>query len=87
MKYKVIKYFTDLQDGNHPYEVGDIYPREGLEPSLERCAELSGSDNKQGTPLIKSVSERKKPTSTAKADVVEEKPKATRKKKAPEKGE
>lgn len=87
MKYKVIKYFTDLQDGNHPYEVGDIYPREGLEPSLERCAELSGSDNKQGTPLIKSVSERKKPTSKAKADVVEEKPKATRKKKAPEKGE
>ena len=24
--YRVIKYFTDLQDNNHEYNVGDIYP-------------------------------------------------------------
>lgn len=87
MKYVVIKYFTDLQDGNRPYEVGDTYPREGLEPSLERCAELSGSDNKQGTPLIKSVSERKITASETKAEPAAAKPKTTRKKKAPAKGE
>ncbi len=50
--YKVIAYFTDLQDKNHEYNVGDIYPREGLEVKPERIAELSGSENKQGKPLI-----------------------------------
>lgn len=85
--YEVIKYFTDLQDGNHAYEVGDKYPREGYEPSLERCAELSGSENKQGTPLIKKLSERKK-TADSKIETAEEKPKATRKRKTtPAKGE
>ena len=59
-KYEVIKYFTDLQDNNRPYNVGETYPRDGYEPSLERVAELSGNDNKQGTPLIKAVVERKK---------------------------
>lgn len=74
--YKVIKYFVDLQDvkktksGNiyTEYNVGDTYPREGLEPSAERIAELAGSDNKQHTPLIEKVEEKpeekpkKKPT-------------------------
>lgn len=50
--YKVIAYFTDLQDKNHEYNVGDIYPREGLEVKPERIAELSGNDNKQRKPLI-----------------------------------
>lgn len=58
--YKVVKMFDDLQDATptkggvilHRYEVGDKYPRAGLNPSAERIAELSGSDNKQGTPLI-----------------------------------
>lgn len=49
---KVIKKFTDLQDGNHVYNVGDVYPREGYTPSEERIAELAGDKNKQGTPLI-----------------------------------
>lgn len=49
---KVIKKFTDLQDGNHVYNVGDTYPREGYTPSEERIAELAGDKNKQGTPLI-----------------------------------
>ena len=55
--YTVIRYFTDLQDNDYAYEVGDTYPREGLSPTEERIAELSGSDNKQGTPLIAAVAE------------------------------
>ena len=53
--YKVIKAFADLQDNNHFYKVGDVYPRKGLEVSAERIAELSGSENKQGEPLIAEV--------------------------------
>ena len=55
--YKVICRFADLQDESHVYEVGDIYPREGHEPSLKRIRELSGKKNKIGEPLIKEVEE------------------------------
>lgn len=51
--YKVIKYFTDLQDNDYPYKEGDIFPRSGVEVSKERLAELSGSNNKRKEPLIK----------------------------------
>lgn len=50
--YTVIKHFVDLQDGNYSYEAGDTFPREGLNVSEERIAELSGSENLQKTPLI-----------------------------------
>lgn len=50
--YKVIKYFTDLHDNDHPYNVGDIFPRSGVTVSEERLAELAGSNNKRGEPLI-----------------------------------
>lgn len=53
--YKVIKYFVDLKDGNHAYNVGDAYPREGVTVTDERIAELSGSENRQKTPLIQFV--------------------------------
>lgn len=65
--YKVIKFFTDLKDGNHPYEPGDIFPRKGVEVTEERLLELSGSDNKQGEPLIKEVKEAKPKKATKKA--------------------
>lgn len=52
MECRVIKKFTDLQDGNHVYNVGDVYPREGYTPSEERIAELASDKNKQGVPLI-----------------------------------
>lgn len=55
--YKVIKLFADLQDKNHVYTKGDTFPREGLEVTEERIKELAGSNNKQGTPLIKLVEE------------------------------
>lgn len=60
--YRVIKYFTDLQDNRHPYSVGDIFPHKGIQVSEERFAELSGCNNKQGVPLIQFEEESKKKT-------------------------
>ena len=63
--YQVIKAFSDLQDKveingrvrYHEYEVGDVYPRENMNPSKERIAELSGPDNAQKVPLIELAEE------------------------------
>ncbi len=55
MKYRVLKYFTDLQDNRHAYHVGETFPREGLEVSPERLIELSSDKNKRGIPLIELV--------------------------------
>lgn len=55
--YRVIEVFTDLQDSNYHYSVGDEYPRAGYKPSAKRIDELSGSNNKRGKPLIKAVRE------------------------------
>lgn len=59
--YKVIKFFTDLHDNNHPYNVGDIFPRKGVTVSEGRLAELAGSNNKLGEPLIVKVEETAAP--------------------------
>lgn len=59
MMYKVIKYFVDLQDSNHPYNAGDVFPRPGLSVTDERLAELAGSENRQGVPLIKLVQKKR----------------------------
>ena len=59
--YKVIKFFTDLQDKERAYNIGDTYPRKGLKPTAERIAELSGKDNLQGTPLIAEVPDKATP--------------------------
>lgn len=53
--YVVIERFADLQDHNRIYEAGDNYPRPGLDVTPERLAELAGSDNRTGRPLIKRV--------------------------------
>lgn len=50
--HKVIKEFTDNQDKGHPYKVGDLFPRDGLEVSQERINQLATSNNLQGVPLI-----------------------------------
>ena len=59
MTYKVIKFFTDLQDSNHPYNEGDIFPRSGVTVTAERLKELSTNENRQRVPLIKAVEEKK----------------------------
>lgn len=53
--YRVIKYFTDLEDNRYAYHVGDPFPHEGMEVSKERLAELSSDKNKRGVPLIEEV--------------------------------
>ena len=58
--YKVISYFEDLQDGRHAYNVGDEYPRKGLEVTKERIKELATTQNRQKKPLIKKVEEKPK---------------------------
>lgn len=56
--YEVIRDFTDLQDNEYPYNVGDIFPRDGLEVSRERLSELSGRNNLQRKPLIKKIEQK-----------------------------
>ena len=53
--YKVIKYFTDLHDNEHPYNVGDTFPRDGVKVTKERLAELASTNNKRGVKLIELV--------------------------------
>lgn len=57
--YKVIEYFEDLQDNSFDYNVGDEYPRKGLDVSKERIKELATTQNRQKKPLIKKVEEKK----------------------------
>ena len=57
--YRVIKYFTDLQDNDHEYNVGDIYPHNKKKVSASRIKELSTDKNRQGVPLIEKVEESK----------------------------
>lgn len=71
--YKVIKHFTDLQDNNFAYNVGDEYPRKNLSVLPSRIKELAGSKNRQGCPLIEEIPDveeapEKKTKSTKKAD-------------------
>ena len=71
--FKVLKYFTDLQDDRHPYHVGETFPRKGLKVSKARYAELASDKNKRGEPLIEEVVEGPIPF-TEPEEVVEEKP-------------
>lgn len=60
--YKVIKAFTDLQDSNHAYSVGDTFPRNGVKVDAERIAELASDKNRRGVPLIENITEKPKRT-------------------------
>lgn len=58
--YKVIKFFRDLQDNNHVYHVGDLFPYNGRPVSEDRLLELSTDKNRRHMPLIEKVEEPKK---------------------------
>lgn len=73
--YKVIEHFTDLQDENYSYNVGDTFPRPGYNASEERIAELSGSDNLRGRAVIEIIPD------TVTEETAEEKPRKKRGKK------
>ena len=60
--YKVIKSFTDLQDNNYAYYVGDTFPHNGVEVGAERIAELASDKNRLGVPLIEEITEKPKRT-------------------------
>lgn len=66
MKYEVIKTFADLQDNRHLYNVGDEFPHDGVKVTGDRLKELSGSNNKLGTPLIKEIKPKSKTTNKKK---------------------
>lgn len=53
--YRVIKFFTDLQDNNHAYKVGDVFPHDGMKVSEIRLRELSTDANRRHMPLIEKV--------------------------------
>ena len=57
MAYKVIKHFTDMQDNNFAYDVGDEYPRKGISVLPSRLRELASKKNRQGCPLIEEIPE------------------------------
>ena len=59
--YRVIAYFEDLQDGNHPYWPGDTFPRAGGQASPERLLELSSCANRRRMPLIQRVPDPSRP--------------------------
>lgn len=66
MAYKTIAVFKDLQDDEgHVYTVGEEYPREGMTVTEERLAELAGSKNLAGYPLIQKMAEKKRPAKKA----------------------
>ena len=71
--YKVIKHFTDMQDNNFAYNVGDEFPRKGMSVLPSRIKELASDKNRQGCPLIEEIPDieekpEKKTKSTKKAD-------------------
>ena len=66
--YRVIKSFTDLQDNNYAYYVGDTFPHNGVEVGAERIAELASDKNRLGVPLIEEVAEKPKRTRKKKSE-------------------
>ena len=56
--FRVIKHFVDLQDNNYKYDVGDTYPRKGLNVLQSRINELASDKNLQKTPLIEEIPEK-----------------------------
>lgn len=83
MAYRVVKHFSDLQDHGYKYAEGDIYPREGYEPSAERIEMLSTASNRQKTVLIEAIPEDVPEVAVeAEQETEEEKPKRKSRKKA-----
>jgi len=78
--YKVLEMFTDLQDDNYKYEVGDEYPRLGLKPSLARIKELCGTDNRRGRAVIEEVEDMPFGDDAVTTEDIAETPTATKKK-------
>ena len=56
MKYEVIRNFQDLSDSKkHEYKKGDLYPREGFEPSEDFISSLLTGFNSAGSIFITEI--------------------------------
>ena len=91
MIYRALIRFCDRQDNMFMYEAGEVYPRPGMSVSDGRLAELAGSDNRMGYPLIKAVPEaQKRPVEAVEREhdkTVEQEPKpAQKRRKSRQKG-
>lgn len=69
--YVVKAFFTDLQDNNHAYNVGDTFPRDGMAVTPDRIKELSGTQNKRGIALIEEVRGAEETTTISENETVE----------------
>lgn len=58
--YKAIIEFLDASDDMAHYGEGEVYPRDGFNPSKERIEELCSDKNAAGRPLIRKVALSKK---------------------------
>lgn len=72
--YKTIVRFVDLQDKNHVYNVGDVFPREGMVVSEYRLEELATKKNRRKIELIKKVEDEPKAEVKAEAEVAVDEP-------------
>lgn len=79
--YRVIESFHDLEDYKdtksgrvyQEYAEGDIYPRDGVNPTPERVELLASYENALGTPLIKSEDEAESTEEGTETESTEEK--------------
>ena len=72
MQYEVLEYFTDLQDGNYEYKVGDVYPHAGYTPTEKRINDLASDNNVRNHPIIKAISDKTETLETVETSAVEE---------------
>ena len=76
MTYVAVMRFADLKDAGRIYEAGENYPRPGLDVAPERIAELAGSDNRMGYPLIKRTETPVEPENSEPKETPTEPPKS-----------
>lgn len=60
MKYKVVNKFIDTDEGNHTYNVGDEFPKEGSKATKKRIEELSKKHPKYKVVFIEEIKSNKK---------------------------
>ena len=95
--YRVRRDFYDLTDYReikggriyHQYKAGEMYPRDGIEPSQERIEQLMSGENRMGISLIEPLEDVPAPVTKTEEvtegkaeETKEEKPKRKPRKKA-----
>lgn len=81
MSYKVIRPFKDLADPeNHDYAVGDIFPRDGYEPTDSFTNGLLTGANTAGSIFLEVLGEDKPKKPDLKTKEVRKSPQLSRKK-------